>query len=141
MKKLLKPDDETTIQRWHDNHHTARMLKALKSWSDLEVGEVLVRRDVSSGNLVEVSGTCKVPQKFKIVHIDNLGVPWIKRMSVRGGLSSKLYPMTHFEPERFTFEVDPEKIDAMLLGIKYDARLEYKRMRDSNPNYSKNKDE
>lgn len=137
MKKLLKPSDEATIEQWHTHDSLALILRAVKEWSDFEIGEVLVKRDLSNNNLVEVSGQCRIPKKWKIVHIDDLGIPWIKVVSVRGGLGNKLEPMTKFQPNRFRFEIDPEKLDALLLGVRYDPRIEYKRMRDANPNYGK----
>ena len=82
----------------------------------------------------------KVPKKFKIVYVDEFNIPWVKQISVRGGLGNKLYTLLSFQPTRFKFEIDPEKLDAELLGFKYDPRAEYKRMRDSNPKYGKNND-
>ena len=137
MNKLLKQSDIDEIKRWHDNDHMAKLLSELKDWADFEVEDVLVKRDLANGNLVEVSGTCKVPRKYKIVSMDDLGIPWVKQVSVRGGLGNKLYPLLHFTPTRFKFEIDPEKLDAIILGHKYDPRIEYKRMRDNNPKYGR----
>lgn len=137
MNKMLKPSDIEAMKRWMDNDSTAQILKTLKDQVDLEVGEVLVKRDLVNNDLVKVSGTCPIPRKYKVVAIDELGVPWLKQVSVRGGLGTKLYPITHFVPTRFKFEIDPEKVDSELLGTTYDPRIEYKRMRDANPDYGK----
>lgn len=137
MKKLLKPADEELMKRWMDQEPIAQVLKELKHFNDISIGEVLVKRDMTNGQVVLVSGTCPVPKKYRVVAIDELGVPWIKQISMRGGLGTKIYPLTHFTPTRFKFEIDPERLDAELLGIKYDCRIEYKRMRDANPKYGK----
>jgi hypothetical protein len=135
--KLIKPSDIKTIERFHEHDYLALALKSIKEWKDIDIGEVLVQRDLSNKKLVQVSGTCKVPRKYKVVYKCELGIPWVKQISVRGGLGVKLYPLTHFLPHRYIFEIDPEKIDSMLLGNKYDPRIEYKRMRDSDPEYGK----
>lgn len=139
MNKTLKQSDLNTIKRWLENEPIAQIFKAVKDLSGLNVGDIFVKRDLSNNEIVKISGMCKVPRKYKVVYVDEYGIPWFKQVSVRGGLGDKIYPLTHFNPTRFQFELDPEKLDADLLGTKYDPRIEYKRMRDANPNYGKKK--
>jgi hypothetical protein len=138
MEKRLKPEDEITIKRWKDNDYLAIYLKVLNEYRGINVGDVLIKKSKTTGDVVNMSGTCPIPIKYKVVYIDeDIGVLWLKQISVRGGLGKKLYPITNFSPTSFKFEIDPEKIEAEILGIKYDPRINYKRMRDINPNYGK----
>ena len=138
MEKALKPIDEQEIKRHLDHHPHASMLREFLSWKHFSVGDVLIQIDRDHDNRVtQVSEVCKVPRKFKVLYIDELGVPWVKHVSVRGGLGRKIRPLTDMMPTRYTFEIDPEKFEAEMFGYRYDPRIEYKRMRDVNPDYGK----
>jgi hypothetical protein len=88
-----------------------------------------------------VSDVCQVPKKYRVVFIDALGVPWVKQLSVRGGLGNRMYCLATVDPGRYHYMVDPEQLEAILLGYKYDSRREYKQMRSQNPNYGRDKNE
>lgn len=133
--KHLKAKDLEDIKKFHDHSPQARMVRELTSWK-FNVNDVLVRYSVTDGNktLDKVSEACPVPKKFRVLHVDELGIPWVKQLSVRGGLGNKLYCLMNYV-NNYTWEVDPEQIDAVLLGYKYDPRAEYRRMRNENPQY------
>lgn len=140
--KYLKPKDIEDINRFASTSPLAKMLKNLKTWN-FSVGDVIVRYTVDSRgnkNLDLVSTRCPVPKKFRVLHIDDLGVPWVKQLSVSGGLGNKLYCLMNYI-HNFQWEVDPEQIDSIILGHQYDPRAEYKRMRNSNPDYGSDANE
>jgi hypothetical protein len=142
MQNLLKPEDEQEIQRYVTTSPYATLLKEYTSWVNFSIGDVLVKVDnLSDGEFVQVSHSCPVPKKYKIVHIDTVGIPWVKQISVRGGLGKKVKPLIEMQPTRYSFEIDPAKFEADMLGYRYDPRIEYKRMRDVNPNYGKQEHE
>jgi hypothetical protein len=58
----------------------------------------------------------------------------VKQLSVRGGLGNKMYCLMNYV-NNYRWEVDPEQVDAILLGYRYDPRAEYRRMRDENSEY------
>lgn len=133
----LKPEELKNIEHFANNHPTGKLLTQFKSWG-FQIGDVLVRYVISpdgSQSVDMLGDNTAVPKKYKVVFIDDIGVPWIKQLSVRGGLGSKLYCLATIDVHRFTYKVDPEQLDAALLGYKYDARVEYKKMRDENPTY------
>lgn len=128
------------FQKWHPY---AELIRSIKSWN-FEVGEVLVKeiKDHSGNAYIEdVSSMCKVPKKYKVVHIDELGIPWVKQISVRGGLGNKIFCLATAVSKNISFKVDPEKLNSILLGYEYDPRIEYKMMRNDNPDYGKIKNE
>lgn len=133
----LKPNDLIEIQEFADNHPIGKILSEMRNWH-FSVGDVLVRtKRMPDGAWIQdhVSETCPVPKKFRVIHIDELGIPWIRQLSVRGGMGTALTCLVNSNVELFKYKVDPEQLDSILLGIKYDPRSEYRRMRDSNPKY------
>jgi hypothetical protein len=134
--KYLKQKDIEDIKKFHEQSPQAKMIRDYHSWK-FNVDDVLIRHSTDhDGNKVVdiVSESCRVPKKFRVVKVDELGIPWVKQLSVRGGLGNKLYCLMNYV-NNYTWEVDPEQIDAVLLGYKYDPRAEYRRMRDENPQY------
>lgn len=138
----LKPKDTEDIQKFLNTNPIARMLKKMQGWK-FDVGDILIRYEIDSRGKKHVdcvSTACPVPKKFRVLHIDDLGVPWVKQLSVSGGMGNKLYCLLNYV-HQYEWETDPEQVDALLLGYKYDPRAEYKRMRESNPNYGKSNED
>ena len=134
--KNLKQKDIEDIKKFHSHSPQSRMIKEFLSWK-FSVDDVLIRHthNHNSDRSVDiVSEVCPVPKKFRVLHIDELGIPWVKQLSVRGGLGNKMYCLMNYV-NNYKWEVDPEQVDALLLGYKYDPRTEYRRMRDDDPNY------
>lgn len=134
----LRPEELKDVENFAKEHPTGKLLSEMKSWG-FQVGDVLIRSIKNNDGTLSVDtlSSIEVPKKYKVVLIDSLGVPWIKQLSVRGGLGSKMYCLATMDPGRFAYRVDPEQLEAFLLGYKYDPRIEYKRMRSENPNYGK----
>lgn len=138
----LKPEELKDVERFAKDHPTGRLLSQMKSWG-FSIGDVLVRTKVNHDGVPEVdtvNGIDDVPKKYKVVYIDDIGVPWIKQISVRGGLGSKMYCLALMDINVYSYKIDPEQLEAMLLNYRYDPRIEYKKMRDSNPSYGKKED-
>jgi len=140
MKYKLKSQELQDVEKFLDTSPVAKLLRECSNW-DFSIGDVLVKFKLDhDGNktIEHVSEICPIPKKFRIVHIVNVGntkIPWVKQVSVRGGLGNKLYCILNYSQPSVRWEVDPEQIDATLLGYKYDPRLEYKNMRTENPGY------
>ena len=135
MKKL-KPKDIEDIKKFHSHSPQSRMIREYQSWK-FNVDDVLIRtsHDFNNDSVIDkVSESCPVPKKFRVLFIDELGIPWVKQLSVRGGLGNKMYCLMNYV-SNYHWEVDPEQVEAVILGYKYDPRAEYRRMRDDNPRY------
>jgi hypothetical protein len=142
VSPILSPSDIKDIESFKAHHPIGRLLVEMKDAWKFAVGDVLVRYKTSPNDqeIDLVSDACPVPKKFRVMHIDDLGVPWVKQLSVRGGLGTKLMSLVDaWGAGRYRYVVDQEQIDSILLGYKYDPRIEYKRLRDEDPNYGKNK--
>jgi hypothetical protein len=134
---LLKPDEMKDVERFAKEHPFGRLLAEMKNWQ-FQVDDILIRtfKDLDGNSSVEmVSAECQVPKKYRVMLIDDVGIPWVKQLSVRGGLGVKLYCLANVDIERYKYKVDPEQLEATLLGVKYDPRIEYKRMRKDKPEY------
>jgi hypothetical protein len=134
--KHLKTKDIEDIKKFLTQSPQAKVVREFLSWK-FNVDDVLIRYSVDyEGNktIDKVSEACPVSKKFRVLYIDELGIPWVKQLSVRGGLGNKLYCLMNYA-NNYTWEIDPEQIDAVLLGYKYDPRAEYKNMRNQNPQY------
>jgi len=139
---LLSPNDLKEVEGFKIHHPTGRLLIQLREIWKYTIGDILVRYivDSRSETLDLVSGSCPVPRKFRVMHIDDLGIPWLKQLSVRGGLGTKLSPITEMWCDgRYRYCVDQEQLDSILLGYKYDPRVEYRKMREENKTYGKSK--
>jgi len=138
MNRLVKSSDLKEIESYLTYSDTAATIREFISWNGFAVGDVLIQIDTrQEDEIVQVSKNCPVPRKHKIVHIDELGIPWVKQVSVRGGLGKSIKPLIEISPMRYRFEIDPLRFEAEMLGFKYDPRIEYKRMRENNPCYGK----
>ena len=134
--KNLKTKDVEDIEKFHSHSPQAKMMKEYLSWK-FEVGDVLIRSSTNQAEAAvidKVSESCPVPKKFRVLHVDELGIPWVKQLSVRGGLGNKMYCLMNYV-NNYKWEIDPEQVDAILLGYRYDPRAEYRRMRDENSEY------
>lgn len=140
----LSPNDLKEIEAFKAHTPTGRLLVEIRDAWKFTVGDVLVRYKMNgdSRDLDIVSDACPVPKKFRVMYIDDLGIPWVKQLSVRGGLGIKLANLTDaWGNGRYRYFVDPEQIDSILLGYRYDPRIEYRRMRNENQDYGKSKTE
>lgn len=136
----LSTNDIKEIEAFKSHSPTGMLLTEIRDVWKFSVGDVLIRHKVflDSRNIDLVSDACPVPKKFRVMYIDDLGIPWIKQLSVRGGLGTKLSNLVEaWCNGRYRYSVDPEQIDSILLGYKYDPRSEYRRLRNENPNYGK----
>jgi hypothetical protein len=132
----LKPDEMKEVEHFAREHPLGKVLTEMKHWK-FAVGDVLVRfvKEEGGTSVDLVSEVCQVPKKYRVVLVDELGIPWVKQLSVRGGMGNKLYCLASVDAGRYHYQVDPEQLEAILLGYRYDPRCEYRKMREANPEY------
>jgi hypothetical protein len=77
------------------------------------------------------------PIKYKVVHISDRGIPFIKMTSKKGDPIGKLYSSCSAESDnyrhmnqRFQFELDPDFADSLLLQDQYDPAQLHKSKQD-----------
>lgn len=108
-------------------------LRHVRDEWNFNVGDVLIKRFKDSSGALSIETTSSsnnIPKKYRVVAIDTLGVPWVKQINMRGGLSKNLISLVHmFYNGKYEFSMDPEQQDAILLDYEYDPRLQYKLLR------------
>jgi len=136
----ISPANEKEIRDFLDLASSAKLIREWHIWQLYKEGDVLIRQKrFGYGASVNwkfdvVSSYCPVPRKFKIVKIDELGIPWVKQISVRGGLGNKIHSLAD-STQTYRYQQDPEMSMAILLGVDYEPRSQYKKWREDNPNY------
>lgn len=137
MRYDLKDEDKRAIATFLTHHPHAKLLRQYNDWLNFKTGDILIRyRTDNEGKerIDPVSAECPVPKKFKIVYIDpDVKIPWVKNVNVRGGLGNRTYALT--ESTGYSYKPDPEMLDAILMGVRYDPRAQYRSWRRENPNY------
>jgi hypothetical protein len=132
--------NEHEIREYHKNDPNAILIREWHRWQEFNEGDVIIRQKrFGYGSMVKwdidkVSNKCPVPKKFKIVKIDDYGIPWTKQISVRGGLGSNLASLAG-TTNGYRYELDPEKELAVILGVDYEPRSQYRKWRKDNPEY------
>jgi len=142
VRPLVSAKNLEDVKIFSTETYLGRLLVELRDVWKFSIGDVLVRQAVYDGSssLDLVSIACPVPKKFKVVHIDDLGMPWVKQLSVKGGFGTRFSPLAEtWSYGEYRFSVDPEQIDSILLGYKYDPRIEYKQLRKKGSKHDKTK--
>ena len=135
MKYDMTPEDHQTIA--HDLAHD-RTLKHLRNLSfyKFTVGDVLVReekwRKSDGGDGWEWKvrmADANLPYKYVYVFENELGVGYIRRLSVNGRkFVERPLCVTEFDPDQTRFSLDPEYADHMLLSAEdeeFDTKTRY----------------
>ena len=69
----------------------------------------------------------KVAVRYLVIHIDDLGAPWVKEITLEGKVDNKNDPLCLWSNEGYgdefdMYEVDPVSVDAALLDQVYDIK-------------------
>lgn len=138
MKYEITQEDKDVMQ--HDLAHD-RTLKYLRNLSfyKFSIGDVLIREEKTySYKTNETSwetkiAGCDLPYKYVYVFENELGVGYIRRLSVNGRkFVEKPICVTEFDPDQTRFSLDPEYADHMLLANEdeeFDAKSRYNELK------------
>lgn len=135
MKYDITPDDLKVMAFDLANDRTLKYIRNL-SFYKFTVGDVLVReekyRSQSSVNGFEWKtklADCGIANKYVYVFENELGVGYIRRLSVNGRkFVDRPMCVTEFDPDRTRFTLDPEYADHMILSdenTEFDAKSRY----------------
>lgn len=133
MKYLVTQDDLNTME--HDLHND-RTLKHLKdlSFYKFTIGDVLIRQERYRNSTGEHEwktklADCGIANKYVYVFENELGIGYIRRLSVNGRkFVDRATCVTEFDPDLTRFSLDPEYADHMLLSeenAEFDAKSRY----------------
>ena len=117
-----------------------RALTALKN-KNFKEGDFLIRInakwDWDSDNnkkwqIEPFSESNATPRKYKIVYVDEFGIPFLRRVLFNGLLANEMFCMTNFDLDWVEFLIDPDSIDHILLSDDddvFDPLLAYRKVK------------
>lgn len=126
MKYEITPEDRQIME---NDLATDRTLKHLRNLSFYKFapGDILIRenigydRDGDEKKWHVETGSGDIPHKYVYLFENELGVGYIRRMSVKGTkLVDRAMCVTQFDPDHTRFKLDPEYADHMLLASEDD---------------------
>lgn len=126
-KQTLTADDKRLINHW--NEAFGRAIEALEKAKQLSVGDFLVLYTGDDEKTLKLHmNSYGAPTKYKVVHSNQYGIPFIKKvnkkgtpigpiMSCAGNLETDDY---RYAGQYFEFRLDPDFADSLLLQEEYD---------------------
>ncbi len=135
MKYEITQEDRDVMTRDMCTDRTLKHLRNL-SFYKFTIGDVLIREEKCSkhGSYGEyewkpMTASCGLNNKYVYVFENELGIGYIRRLSVNGRKFVD-HPMcvTNFDPDQTRFSLDPEYADHMLLASEedeFDAKSRY----------------
>jgi len=130
INMTLSNEDKSHISECED---MAKYLAFLRDHV-FKVGDVLIKKkkywdDKINGFIwkipkVQVRGSMR---KFIIVHVDSVGIPYIKKLSVKGHLLEGIKSLADVDFRTEIYEKDPDYAEAIILGKEDFDPIEYER--------------
>ena len=104
------------------------MIVAAQRNIDFDVGDVIVKEKFESGAWQPelMPNSEHVPKKYRVVYKDEYEVCWVKQISVRKGLGKALKCTLDINYKTERWKLDPEQLNSIILGEKYDPREQYR---------------
>lgn len=116
------------------NSNSIRKFLLLKESMNFEVGDVIVKYTKRGYGTDEkwvptpISSTNAMPQRFVIVHKDEFGISYFKKLKVSNGtLGVETYALNDFEYAYTRFDVDPEYAETQLLEADFSIKELHKK--------------
>lgn len=109
-----------------------------------QLGDILIKNSlhnyyndndeyVSKWEIEPFSKRNKAPRKYKVVHIDDVGLHYIQKIRMQGDLCGELICLAAFDSDYDKFEYDPDFLDHQILAEEeesYDPQELYREKRD-----------
>lgn len=107
--------------------------------TNFDVGDVIIKEKLEDGAWQPelMPNSDSVPKKYRVVHKDEYDVCWIKQISVRKGLGKALKCTLDINYKTERWKLDPEQLNSIILGDKYDPREQYRAFREQTKQASK----
>ena len=133
----LTEDQNNSIQR--QGHMVRNCLRAVKDFK-FEVGIYLIKKtscyNSDIGNyawsIEKFSKSRDVPRKYKVVSLDEFGIPFLQKVLYNGKLHQELVYLGNQDCSHTFYEVDPDMQYHVILGedeTNFDPQTTYKQER------------
>ena len=129
------------ISRNRDADSVYNTLMYIKEVGDFQVGDVLIKYDNRYNydlgdyewKIEKFSKKNDAPRKYKVVHRDAAGLPYVMKISMKGEYCGDLKCIAGYDLSYTKFEYDPDFIDHQILADEddnFDPQAVYKEKRD-----------
>jgi hypothetical protein len=129
MHYKLSESDKRRIENSINSLLSYKVLRTFQE-TQVEVGDVLIMEELDwqsdKWQPKYVSEGMRVPKKYRVVHVDECGVAWVKLIKVTGGMGKSIKSTLNINFAVERWRVDPKMLDSILLQEEYDPRLEYR---------------
>lgn len=133
--KLTK-EQTAVIQR--QGHQVRSCLSAIRHFKFTE-GDFLIKKQRQRNNnsqwtwVTEVFNQGrKIPRKYKVVAVDEFGIPFVRKVMFNGKLQTRLIYMGNQDSDYVKYEVDPDMQYHVILGGEeetFDPQSTYRQLR------------
>lgn len=136
-KTSLSPKDQTVVDSFNAKYGPG--MDALERSKQLQIGDYLILHVWDHNNKKALqTNSYGAPIKYKVVHAQQHGIPFIKRVNKKGDPIGPLYSVMGMldtddyirRGQRFEFELDPDFADSLLLQDKYDPATLHRSKKD-----------
>ena len=144
MQYTMSVDDQELVEAIEGP--VSFFLQALENSKKFQVGDYVIAKKISKierhrkDTPEYICDSCGSPKKFQVVHVDNSGVRYIKRLSSKNRHVGEMMPMldmsllhmldridvVNHDAIYIVYEIDPDYADALVLGegASYDPNQE-----------------
>ena len=145
LKDTLSEEDLKELIEEARNGRARDIFYALEAIKDFhfEENDILVHMSCENGwgtkdkdKNWEVEAFSKAnvaPRKYRVVHTDEVGLPYVQKVSMKGELCGDVKCMASYDSDYHKFEHDPDFVDHQILadeGDVFDPQEVYKEKRD-----------
>ena len=119
-------------------HQVRNCLKAVRNFK-FEEGNFLIKKFRARNDSSEwvwkielFNEKRSIPRKYKVIAVDEFGIPFIKKVMFNGRLHSKLIYMGNQDSDYVKYEVDPDMQYHVILGedeSTFDPQSTYRQLR------------
>lgn len=98
------------------------------------LGDVCIENQILANGKLPFKNRLGANRKYKVVHVSERGVPFLKEITLDGKLTGPIRSFQRLEqrtsvtyfppPKKREWEIDPDMVDAILLGQEYDPMAE-----------------
>lgn len=135
-KHLLSGDDLAVVKQFNTIYEA--ILTTVERAKQFKLNDYLILRiSEPNGALSIQTNSYGAPIKYKVVHVTDLGIAFVKRTGKKGEPTGRIYSCCGTEgdnyrkmAQNFQFELDPDYADSLLLQDGYDPAQLHKSKQD-----------
>jgi hypothetical protein len=113
-EKLSKDEIEQIVdsEEWIGD-----ILRVLEKCKNFKEGDFLIEKTDYKGKMRYTIDAYSCIVKYKVIHVDKHGGPWIKKINLNGKLSKEMEGLvSRMLHDEYHYEIDPRYVDHVIMG-------------------------